>query len=133
MVGIMNWFSDNSPKRKAITKAEKYAVWNKYIGADKTEGKCYCCKQMTIHIMNFEVGHNKAVSKGGTNNISNYRPICSLCNKSMDTQSIEAYKKKLNPPPKKAIAKIPNTTKSVKRKATKTPIQKKKRKSSSNY
>ena len=90
--------------RKNVTKAEKFAVWNKYIGADKTEGKCYCCKQVTIHIMNFEAGHNKALAKGGKNDITNYRPICRLCNSPMGTMSIESYEKKLNPP-KKSTAK----------------------------
>jgi hypothetical protein len=98
-------------KRKTITKAEKYAVWNKYIGADQTEGKCYCCKQVTIHIMNFQVGHNKAHALGGADDISNYRPICSLCNSSMRTQSIESYKKKLNPELKKKTKAIKSSTK----------------------
>jgi 5-methylcytosine-specific restriction endonuclease McrA len=93
----------SSPTRRKPTKAEKYVIWNKYIGADKTEGKCYCCKRMTIHIMDFDVGHNKALSKGGKNDISNYRPICRLCNSSMGTMSIESYKKKLNPPKKSTI------------------------------
>lgn len=93
-----NLFNDHpKTERKTITKAEKFAIWNKYIGADKTEGKCYCCEQVTIHIMNFQVGHNIALAKGGKNNISNYRPICGLCNSSMGTQSIESYKKKLHP------------------------------------
>jgi 5-methylcytosine-specific restriction endonuclease McrA len=95
----------SSPTRRKPTKAEKYVIWNKYIGADKTEGKCYCCKRMTIHIMDFDVGHNKALSKGGKNDISNYRPICRLCNSSMGTMSIESYKKKLNPRKKSTLKK----------------------------
>ena len=54
--------------------------------------------------MNFEAGHNKALAKGGKNDITNYRPICRLCNSPMGTMSIESYEKKLNPP-KKSTAK----------------------------
>jgi 5-methylcytosine-specific restriction endonuclease McrA len=82
------------PKRKAIPKAVKDAVWNKYIGEDKTEGKCYVCSKRTIHIQVFELAHNKAVAKGGKDNVANLRPTCLPCNRSMHEQSIEAFKAK---------------------------------------
>jgi hypothetical protein len=86
-------FSDEpKPKRKAISKSLKTAVWDRYIGATNAEGKCYVCKR-TIHITDFDCGHNKARAKGGTNNISNLRPICRTCNLSMRTKSIESFKK----------------------------------------
>ncbi|OGN94984.1 MAG: hypothetical protein A2Z75_08625 [Chloroflexi bacterium RBG_13_50_10] len=80
------------PKMKAISKSLKTAVWDRYIGATNAEGKCYVCKR-TIHITDFDCGHNKARAKGGTDNISNLRPICRQCNLSMRTKSIEAFKK----------------------------------------
>lgn len=61
---------------------------------NKVEGKCYCCKTRTIHVMDFQVGHNKAVAKGGNDNISNLRPICGPCNRGMGTMSIEKYREK---------------------------------------
>jgi len=64
------------------------------IYGNKVEGKCYCCKIRTIHITEFQVGHNKAVAKGGSDDISNLRPICGSCNRGMKTMSIEQYKKK---------------------------------------
>lgn len=85
--------SENSGKRRPIDKSTRDAVWIKYMG-NKVEGKCYCCKIRTIHITNYQVGHNKAVAKGGNDNISNLRPICSPCNRGMRTMSIEQYKKK---------------------------------------
>jgi hypothetical protein len=88
---LFNFEEDSQPKRKSIPKAVKVTVWNKYIGADKAEGKCYVCKR-TIHITDFDLGHNKAVSRGGRNNISNLRPICRTCNTSMQTTSIETFK-----------------------------------------
>ena len=80
-------------QRKPINKNLRDNVWLKYIG-NKPEAKCYCCKIRPIHITHFDVGHNKAVSKGGYNNIENLRPICSPCNKGMGTKSIEWYRKK---------------------------------------
>jgi hypothetical protein len=76
-----------------IPKAVKDATWKKYMGY-KTEGKCYCCKMETISVFSFEVGHNKAKSKGGSNDIENLRPICKGCNTSMGTQSIESFRAK---------------------------------------
>lgn len=80
-------------KRRPIDKSTKNAVWFKYM-KNKTEGKCYCCRIRTIHITDFQVGHNKAIAKGGGDNISNLRPICGPCNRGMHTMSIEHYKKK---------------------------------------
>jgi hypothetical protein len=71
----------------------KDTVWTIYIGADKSEGKCYVCKR-TIHMRDFDLGHNQAVAKGGKDMISNLRPICRTCNSSMGTMSIETFKAK---------------------------------------
>lgn len=80
-------------KRRQIDKNTRDAVWIKYMG-NKAEGKCYCCKIRTIHITDFQVGHNKAVARGGSDNISNLRPICGPCNRGMGTMSIEKYREK---------------------------------------
>jgi hypothetical protein len=50
--------------------------------------------------MDFQVGHNKAVAKGGNNNISNLRPICGPCNRGMGTMSIEKYRENFMDHPK---------------------------------
>ena len=88
-------FPEPKPKggRKPIGKTLRDQVWLKYMG-NKAQGKCYCCKIRMIHITDFHVGHNKAVAKGGKNNISNLRPICGPCNRGMGTKSIEWYRKK---------------------------------------
>ena len=116
---VFSW-DDEPKKRKAIPKAVKITVWNKYIGSDKAEGKCYVCKR-TIHITDFDLGHNKAKSKGGSDNISNLRPICRTCNASMRTQSIETFKAKH----------FSKTKRSVKSTVKKKPVRKRKRKSTS--
>lgn len=79
--------------RKPIGKPLRDQVWLKYMG-NKAQGKCYCCRIRMIHITDFQVGHNKAVVRGGKNNISNLRPICGPCNRGMGTKSIEWYRKK---------------------------------------
>jgi hypothetical protein len=83
----------SSGGRKPIPKDVRNLVWRKYIG-NKPEGKCYCCRQRTISFDDFQVGHNKAVVKGGSNNISNLRPICGPCNRGMGTGTIESYRRK---------------------------------------
>jgi len=77
--------------RKSIPKSLKIKVWDKYIGAEKGLGKCYCC-QANLDSKNFECGHVKAVKKGGANTLANLRPICGCCNKSMGTQNLEHFK-----------------------------------------
>jgi len=90
---VFGWLDEEKPKRRKIDKNTRDAVWFKYIG-NKAEGKCYCCQIRTIHITDFQIGHNKAVSKGGNDHIDNLRPICGPCNRGMGTMSIERYKKK---------------------------------------
>lgn len=82
----------SAPKRKTIPKGLKESVWRKYFGA-RFNGNCYVCKA-PITFTNFEVGHNRAVVKGGSTHIGNLRPICRSCNRSMGRTSIEVYKKK---------------------------------------
>ena len=101
---MLDLFNDDQPKRKrkTIPRAVSNTVWAKYIGINKPEGQCYVCRR-TIHITDFDVGHNKAIAKGGKDNISNLRPICRTCNASMGTQSIESFKAKHFGQPKKDL------------------------------
>jgi 5-methylcytosine-specific restriction endonuclease McrA len=83
----------NKPVRKAISKDLREKVWLKYMG-NRVQGKCYCCRIKPIHYTDFYVGHDKAVAVGGSNHITNLRPICRSCNLGMKTKSIEWYRKK---------------------------------------
>ena len=72
--------------KKKIPKALRQQTWVKYIGNNYTS-KCFidwCANIITP--FNFEVGHNLPSSKGGSDNITNLRPICSQCNRSMGNQ-----------------------------------------------
>lgn len=78
--------------RKAIPKALREQVWIVHCG-EIFKQKCkvkWCENKITP--FDFEVGHNVPVSKGGTNDIDNLRPICAKCNKSMgDTYTIDEF------------------------------------------
>ena len=81
------------PSAKAtIPKALREQVWLTYMGP-KFQTKCpvtWC--QNKISVFDFEVGHNIPESKGGTIEITNLRPICGRCNKSMsDNYTIDQW------------------------------------------
>jgi len=80
--------------RKSISMTQRIRLWNHYFN-DQRYGACYCCERK-IEIIQFEAGHNIAVVNGGTNELANLRPVCSICNKSMGTENLEDFKKRLN-------------------------------------
>lgn len=80
-----------SERRKKIPKAIRTIVWNKYIGAGLTSGRCMCCRSELISFNNWHCGHVIAESKGGDLNINNLRPICAPCNQSMGTRSMNEF------------------------------------------
>lgn len=82
----------NVIKRKSIPKAIKNILGINNFGKDKSLGKCYVCEK-EIHITEFEAGHILAVSKGGSNDISNLKPVCTTCNKSAGTDNLDDFKK----------------------------------------
>jgi 5-methylcytosine-specific restriction endonuclease McrA len=66
-----------------IPKALREQVWRTHAGT-VFETKCivkWCSNRITA--FDFEVGHNVPESRGGATEISNLRPICGRCNKSM--------------------------------------------------
>lgn len=68
-------------------------VWATYIGEDIAKHKCICCKRVTIKQTDFEVGHVQSEALGGTLEINNLRPICSVCNKSMGSRNMVDFVK----------------------------------------
>lgn len=80
-----------SKKKVKIPSAVRSIVWKTYIGEDKASGKCLVCNFETITLTNFECGHIHAECQGGETTISNLRPICSHCNKSIGGQNMEDF------------------------------------------
>lgn len=79
-------------KRRPIDKNLRNHVWQKY-NKNSLSGKCYVCER-PITYDTFVVGHNIALAKGGTDRITNLRPLCHGCNTSMGTITIEQYKRR---------------------------------------
>jgi len=75
----------------SIGKGLRDHVWNTYIGIKNGINKCLCCNIEQISQQNFEMGHIISKKNGGSNDISNLRPICSKCNKSMSTKAMFDY------------------------------------------
>lgn len=79
---------DTPRKKVKIPSKVRMDVWATYIGEDMAKHKCICCKRVTIKQTDFEVGHVLSEAHGGTLEINNLRPICSVCNKSMGSRNM---------------------------------------------
>lgn len=79
----------DTEKRKAISKATRLKVYNKY------DGHCaYCGCELTLKTM--QVDHIVSVYwNNGPNNIENYNPACRMCNFYKGTKSLERFKEEL--------------------------------------
>lgn len=74
-----------------ITPAQRRACWSKYIGEGVGKTKCLCCDMNYVTQMAFQCGHVVARANGGSNDISNLRPICATCNMSMGTMDMREF------------------------------------------
>ena len=84
---------NNGKKKKPIRKQLRRQVWTKEFNK-KIDGICPCCRNTKFHIMDsWECGHIVPESKGGKTMLSNLKPICSTCNKSMGDMNYHTFKK----------------------------------------
>lgn len=79
---------------KNISSSKRESLWINTFG-EKFLAKCQVCESATITPFRFEVGHNKPKCNGGDNKMENLRCVCSKCNRSMGTQTLEEWKKNL--------------------------------------
>jgi 5-methylcytosine-specific restriction endonuclease McrA len=77
-------------KKQQIYKPIREIVWIKYCGDKTFIGNCFCCNKK-FNPFNFECGHVISSFFGGDLSISNLRPICSVCNKSMGIKNMEEF------------------------------------------
>lgn len=82
---IINKIREIRPK---ISKRLSNSVWNKYIGRDKANGKCFSCKEK-ISIQHFECGHLISHKNGGETDINNLRPFCPECNRQLGSENFK--------------------------------------------
>ena len=72
-------------EKKKIPKAIREQLWIQRIGR-KFESKCkttWCRNKITV--FDFQAGHDVPECKGGSSELTNLVPICSRCNKSMNS------------------------------------------------
>lgn len=78
-------------KRNNIPSSLRNKLWNQEIGSGKMDGKCYVCG-LDVMFTNFHAGHLISVKNGGTDNITNLKVLCPLCNMSMSSKNLEDFK-----------------------------------------
>jgi len=86
------YYEDKGGKRKSIPASVKEKLWINYNGK-KYKGPCFVCGKI-IETKDFEAGHVIPASKNGSDNISNLRPICKSCNRSMGDMNLYEFKKR---------------------------------------
>lgn len=84
------------PTRIKFTPAQRLQVWNRFYG-DAGKAKCHRCKIVEIYQLSFEMGHDHALAKGGTNDLRNIEPVCRTCNMSQGTQTFNQFQATLLP------------------------------------
>jgi len=82
-------------RKQRIPAAVKRIVWNTYIGEEKGNALCVCCKSTFISQMSFHCGHVVSEYHGGKVEVSNLRPICQNCNSSMGKRHMEEFMEQL--------------------------------------
>lgn len=92
--------------RTNLSASTRKHCWITNIG-HKYKGKCFagCNGDITVH--DFECGHIQSVEEGGSNELSNLKPICGTCNKSMGKTNMVKYMNEKGLTPKW----LPNTSK----------------------
>jgi hypothetical protein len=81
--------TEASPRRRAIPKAKRNALWARHFGSAGS-GVCQCC-EAPILFTRWEQAHIVAVAAGGTNDLSNLVPTCVGCNRSCGTEDLREF------------------------------------------
>lgn len=82
-------------KKIQIPQVIREKVWEHHVGLSKGISDCFCCKTRQITPFRFECAHIVPESKGGTLDVSNLLPTCSLCNRSMGETNYYIFKSKI--------------------------------------
>ena len=84
--------------KKCISHKLRRLVWNTYINQHIGEHVCLCCEATMISQLNFECGHVISVHNGGKLELENLRPICTPCNRSMNSKNMIKFMEEQNMP-----------------------------------
>jgi len=74
-----------------LPRVRREELWRLYF-QNQMDGICDVC-QGPIQFTSFEAGHIEPRAFGGSNELSNLKPICKTCNRDMGTQHLETYKR----------------------------------------
>ena len=80
-------------KRTQIPAAVRKKLWSQEIGLDNMTGLCNLCESQ-ITYTNYHAGHIISSCNGGTDNISNLKILCPLCNLSMSSTNLEEFRER---------------------------------------
>jgi hypothetical protein len=80
-----------NPKRQTIPKSIKTNVWNAYVGPNRYEIKCWCCRAQLIRFSEWTCGHVVSDAEGGEVSVQNLRPVCFSCNSSMGSKNMKTF------------------------------------------
>ena len=81
--------TSSSRTRKTIPKTVRIQVWRKYCG-EEYFGVCFTCKER-INVFEWECSHVKADCEDGEPTVTNLRPCCGACNRSMGSMNMKAF------------------------------------------
>ena len=81
-------------KRTIYTQTQRKQTWMRRFG-NVMEAKCFLCEVTVIDFTTFQMGHDIAFAKNGSDELDNIEPICSTCNRSMKTMTFAEFKKSL--------------------------------------
>lgn len=83
--------------RRSLPLSLRYAVWNTWQGGPGVgSGPCHVCNRL-ITQQDYECGHVIPHSAGGMDIVSNMRPICRSCNRSMGAVHLDVFRCKFFP------------------------------------
>lgn len=80
-----------SAKTNSISKTLRVRVWDENGGRNKRRMRCSGGCNRMIDIVDFECGHIVPRARGGGTDLSNLKPVCSSCNKSMGTINLNTF------------------------------------------
>lgn len=86
--------NENKPKRKNYTPSEVSKVWRNIYGNEFDDVLCKICESTKISFEDrrlWHMSHLISHEAGGTSDIDNIRPLCTICNHSMHKKSLIEY------------------------------------------
>jgi hypothetical protein len=93
------WLDTVQNRLGAQTRHKCWRAWYSRIPESEKspEGDvlCPCCEINPINQGCFETGHIVSFKNGGSDELTNLRPVCSTCNKSMGIMNMDEYKLRL--------------------------------------